>query len=59
MYYQNELRKGVVLEWWSSKAVDCLIQVVYITGLTAFIPDEKNLTLSKFKAFEDENISVP
>ena len=28
------LRSGVVLEWWSLKAVNCLIQVVSNTGLT-------------------------
>ena len=32
-----DLKKGVVSEQWSLKAVDCLIQVVYKTGLTIFV----------------------
>ena len=32
----NELSRGVVSEYWSLKAVDCLIQLVSITGLTVY-----------------------
>ena len=34
MFYSIDLRRDVVSERWSLKAVDCLVQVVSNTGLT-------------------------